>query len=928
MSKKPLLVLIDGSAIFHRGYHAIPPTFTNKAGQPTNAIYGFTMILLKVLADLSPKYAVVAWDMPGGTFRDDLYDQYKATRSATPDDLKAQMPYARTVTEALGISFVELFKYEADDIIGTFAAQAHHQKEQLETIIITGDKDQLQLIDEQTRVFLYRPVGTDPIKYDLEKMQERYGLTPKQFIDLKALMGDSSDNIPGVAGVGEKTAMTMMASYGSLDNIYAHVDELKGKLQERMLDQKDMAYLSLELSRIALDAPVKLDMEQARLGTAKKEELIELFRELDFRSLLAKLPSAIHADEAELATISAQSSVISGMPSLFGDAPVVVRDRPHLKTAKYHTVATEADLEKLAAELSKQKVFAFDTETTGLDVLTADLVGMSFSFKAEEAYYVPVGHAGSDQVQLSKQMVLQALKPILENPAIGKVGHNIKYDFEIMLRQGVRLGNVAFDTMVAAFIVNPLGRTQSLDDLASSELGVEMIPISELIGTGKQQLNFSNVSIEQATTYAAEDADMTWRLYELLAPQIPKGGYERLTGDIEWPLIPVLADMEMAGIELDSDFLAKFNKVISRRILELDELICEAAGERFNIASPSQLSRILFEKLALTAIGVKKGKTGTMSTAAGELEKLKGQHPIVDLIFEYRELAKLKNTYVDALPLMVGEDGRVHTSFNQTIAQTGRLSSTNPNLQNIPVRSELGREIRKAFVAPKGKVLISADYSQIELRVAASLSGDKAMIKTFTDGIDLHQQTAAELYGVPLEEVTKEQRYNAKTINFGVLYGMSPHGLSVATGMTREEAVGFIERYYELRPKLKSYIEGIKADARKNEYVETLFGRRRPCAEINSSNSLISNAAERMAVNVPIQGTAADIMKLAMVALAPKLTGENKLLLQIHDELIAEVPADQADAVTKIMKDTMESVYDLGVKIEVDTAVGKNWGEL
>lgn len=907
MSKKPTLVLVDGSAVFYRGYHAIPP-LSNKDGVPTNATYGYTSMLLKVIADLKPTYIVVAWDMKGPTFRHELYADYKGTRVKQPDDLYEQMPWARKVTESLGIPWVELARYEADDIIGTFVKQS----KDLDTIIVTGDKDEFQLINDSTRVYTMQRGFTDTIIYDLAKMQERYGLTPEQFLDLKALMGDSSDNIPGVPGVGEKTAMALIQKYGTLDGVYEHVEEIPGKLGERLRENRELAYKSHELSRIVQDAPVTLDLKAAEVGQYNREEIHDLFRDLGFKGLLAKLPP----------------EMVEAAPSLFDLGDVKPKERAHLKSVEYHGVTTEHELKDLVSLLESTNVFAMDTETTGIDVLTADLVGLSFSLKSGEAYYVPVAHQQGKQ--LAGSTVLDALRPVLTNPKVGKVGHNIKFDYQILHQAGVTVAGIAWDTMIGAFLLNPTGRTQSLDDLAYSELGVDMIPITELIGSGKSQTTFDTIAIAEATIYAAEDADMTWRIYERQRDEMASpdaASVARLAEATEWPLIPVLADMELAGIELDSQFLHGFNKTISTKILALEEDIYKAAEQRFNIASPAQLGDILYNKLGLSVVGIKKGKTG-LSTAADQLEKMRGLHPIIDLITEYRELMKLKNTYVDTLPQLVAADGRVHTSYSQTIAATGRLSSNSPNLQNIPVRTELGREIRKAFVAPKGRVLVGADYSQIELRVAAALAKDEAMIQTFRDGIDLHQQTAAELYSVPLETVTKEQRYNAKTINFGVLYGMSAHGLSVATGMTREESAGFIQRYFEVRPTLKAYIEQTKQFAREHEYTETLFGRRRPCPEINSNNQILVNAAERMAVNVPIQGTAADIIKLAMIALVPRLDGDATLLLQIHDELIIETDESKGEAVAALIREVMTGVYDLGVPLAVDTEIGKTWGEI
>lgn len=907
MAKKPKLILVDGSAVFHRGYHAIPH-LTNAKGVPTNGVYGFTTMLLKVLQDLKPTHVIVAWDKSEKTFRNQLYDQYKAHRKRQPDDLYEQMPLVREVVESLGIPFVELDHYEADDIIGTLAAKAG----KMETIIVTGDLDELQLVSPNVKVYTMRRGMSDTVIYDIAAVKERYGVTPEQFIDVKALKGDASDNIPGVKGIGEKTAMDLIARFDSLDGVYKHLDEIGGKTQKLLEDDKKIAYLSQELSRIVCDLKIGLDLDKAELGRYDRNAINQLFRELDFKSLLAKLP-------AEL----------TSTPTLFDEAKEpAAPERKHLKSAKYTCVDSQAKLEALVKLLGKAEAFAFDTETDSLDVLTAKLVGMSFSLKAEEAYYVPVGHVDS-KGQLERKVILDALKPILEDPKIGKIGHNIKFDYQIMHGAGVTLAPIAFDTMIASFLINPLARSRTLDDLAYSELEIEMIPITEMIGVrGKDQTTFDHVPIAEATQYAAEDADVTWRLYQQLAPELAKMKLVKLATATEWPLIPILAEMELAGIELDKDFLAKFNNVISARILKLEEEIWKQAGERFNIASPSQLGRILFDKLKIETAGIKRGKTG-ISTAATELEKMRDAHPIIESLFEYRELIKLKSTYVDALPKLISPvDGRIHTSYSQTIAQTGRLSSNNPNLQNIPVRTELGREIRKAFVAPKGRVLISADYSQFELRIAAALSKDPAMIKALKDGVDVHVQTAAELYDVPIDKVTKEQRDAAKTINFGVLYGMSPHGLSVATGMSREDATGFINRYYELRPKLKDYIEHIKDQTRREGYAETLFGRRRPLGEINSNNYQVAQAAERMAVNVPIQGTQADIMKLAMIALVPKLDAGTKLLLQIHDELIVEAPKAKAATVAKIMKETLEGAYDLGVPIGVDTCIGQNWGEL
>jgi DNA polymerase-1 len=931
MNKKPLLVLVDGSAVFHRGYHAIPH-LSNKLGEPTNAVLGFTNIMLKVINGLKPEYVIVAWDKSDETtFRKAMYPEYKATRKKQPDDLYAQIPATRELVEALNLPWIELGGYEADDIIGTLARQAEERGD-LEIVIATGDKDQLQLIDKATVVDMFNPRGLEPTRYDLAKMKERYGLTPAQFIDYKALVGDTSDNIPGVKGIGDKGAMKLLADYGTLDGIYEHVDEITGSTGEKLRAGKDMAYLSRKLSVIVCDAPVKLELEPARVGHFDREHVTQLFHRLEFRSLLAKLPPDMRP-----ASAAASGAAASEVPTLFGGEvagePAPKRERKHLETAKYRGITTDAELDELVAELERQPVFAFDTETTGVDTIEAELVGVSIAYKEGEACYIPVGHA--EGTQLHREHVMAKLKEVFEDPKIGKVGHNVKFDYEMLAKYGVKPRTIVFDTMVAAFLLNPLGRAQSLDDLAYSELGVEMIPITELIGTGKTQITFDKSLIEDATRYAAEDADMSWRLYVKLRAQLDAENtpnlwgwsMKRLADEIEWPIIEVLGDMELVGIELDVGRLQAFGEKLAKKIAELKEDIYSYAGEEFNLGSPAQLGQVLYGRLGLSTSGLKKGKTG-FSTAAGELEKLRDEHPVVELIMQYRELDKLMNTYVTALPAQVASDGRVHTNFSQVIAQTGRLSSNNPNLMNIPVRTENGREIRAAFVAPEGRVLVSADYSQIELRVAAALSGDEAMTQTFRDGVDLHQQTAAELYGVPLDEVTKEMRSQVKAINFGVLYGMSPHGLSVATGMDGKQAVAFIERYFEVRPKLKQYIDATKKFAYDEGYTATLFGRRRPCPEVRSSNFQIRTAAERVAVNVPIQGTAADIYKLAMIELAKRLDEDSKLLLQIHDELIVETAEEKGKEVAELMREVMSGVIDIGVPLAVDTGVGKNWGML
>ncbi len=907
MAKRETLVLFDGHALLHRGFHAIPYLST-KGGTPTNGVYGFTTMMLKALAELKPNYVAVGWDMPGPTFRHKIYDAYKGTRAKMDENLVPQIDITKDLINAFNIPLVEMPGFEADDVIG---ALAKRYSDKLDVIIVTGDMDELQLVDDHICVYTLRRGFTDTVLYDQKAVEEKYGVTPEEFIVFKALKGDSSDNIPGVAGIGDKTATELVAKYKTLDAIYKNLDEIRPAVAAKLEKGKQDAELSLELSAIRTDIKPKFDIKDAQIHDYDRQKVRDLLTKLEFKSLLTKLPG--HE------TISDISD---------GKAAQSNKKPAHLRNVDYTLVNDEKKLQALATALKKQKAFAFDTETDGLDIITANLVGMSFSFKGKTAYYVPVGHDAGTQLPL--EQVLTTLKPILENSSIGKVGHNIKFDYEILARYDVRLGPITFDTMVAAFLLNPQVRALTLSELAFNELGVEMIEISELIGPkGKNQKTFNEAPIEEALMYAGEDADIAWQLFEQLNKQLAKfPKLAQLAKEIEWPLIEVLANMEIAGVKLDTDFLKKFSKEIDAKLNKLEHDIWKIAGGKFNINSTAQLKEILFEKLKIDTNGLKKIKTG-ISTAASELEKLRGSHPIIDLLFEYREVAKLKNTYVDTLPKLVNpKTGRVHTSYSQTIAQTGRLSSNNPNLQNIPVRTPLGAEVRNAFVADRGKVLISADYSQIELRIAAALSGDKGMIQAFKDGKDIHVVTAAQLYGIAEKDVTKEQRYAAKTVNFGILYGMSPHGLSVATGMDFKEAKDFIDRYFEIRKTLAQYIEKLKALAHKQLYTESLFGRRRPCAEVKSSNFVIRSAAERQAINMPMQGTQADLVKMAMIKLAAQLPDGAQILLQIHDELIVEADHEIATKVAKLMKETMENIHKFNVPIEVDTAIGKSWGDL
>jgi DNA polymerase-1 len=911
--KRERLVVIDGHALIHRAYHAIPP-LTTKTGELVNAVYGFTVILLNVIRDLKPKYIVVAFDLPGKTKRHEEYEAYKANRVKAPDDLIEQFERVRDVVKAFDIPIFEQEGYEADDVIGTISKKA---PKQLETVIVTGDMDELQLVDERTKVYTMKRGFTDTVIYDEAAVIEKYHLAPSQFVDYKALRGDPSDNIPGVSGVGEKTASELISTYGSLDEVYNNLGNIKPRIAEKLKSEKEIAYLSQKLSRIETGLEIGVDLKCCVVHEYDRAKVFSLFQELGFKSLLSKIP---------------------GTPSIepIQEPQPVTKEaeRTHLKSAKYHLVDTVSKLEALISNLRAQTLISFDTETDSKNQIEANLVGMSFSFSEGEAYYVPVGHDGGNQ--LNKKRVLGALKPTLENPKIAKVGHNIKYDYVLMKRNGIILAPIVSDTMIAAYLVNPNARAQKLSDLAFSELGLSMIKIEELIGQGKNQVTFSTVDPEVAKNYACEDADIALRLHLRLAAALEKADMTKLMEDIEAPLISILGDMEIAGIKVDPKKLDALRRQAEKRIITLDANIKKRAGGDFNIASPSQLQKVLFEKLNLNEKvanprELKKLKTGGYSTAASELEKLRHLDPIIGQIFEYRELTKLKNTYIDVLPKLIDrKDGRVHTSYNQAIAQTGRLSSSGPNLQNIPVRTEFGKKIRAAFVAEPGKVLLSADYSQIELRVIAHIAKDPVMAEVFKAGRDIHTETAAKVYDVAEKKVTPKMRRIAKIINFGIIYGVSAHGLRQQTGVSYEEGKNLINKYFAVHPAVKEYSDKMIAQAHELGYVETIFGRRRYLPEIKSSNFAVRGAAERMAINMPVQGTAADLMKLAMIDIArelPQTSPHSRLLLQVHDELVLEVPEKEAQKVAGLVQKMMDKVVKLDVPIQTSIHWGNNWEE-
>jgi len=910
--KKQKLVIIDGHALIHRAYHAIPP-LTTKGGEIVNAVYGFSVILLKVIKDLSPDFVVVAMDLPDKTFRHHEFVQYKANRPPAPDDLISQFALVREVINAFDMPIFEQPGYEADDLIGSISAKVKDTKS-IETFIVTGDLDELQLVDESTKVYTMKRGFTDTVIYDKAMIAERYGLRPDQFVDFKALKGDPSDNIPGVAGIGEKTAVSLIQKYNTLDEVYNHLDKIKPAVAKKLSDEKEIAYLSQKLSKIVTDVPINLNLEKCCTHKFDRNKVFELFRRLEFKSLLNKLP---------------------GQPSqanMFDEDMVKEKSQEHFTAAHYHTIKTEKEIDLLVEKMEKAEVISIDTETDSLDEISAQLVGLSISVAEGEAYYIPIKHLGGEQLPLEK--VKNKLNSVLKD-RIPKIGHNIKFDYVILKNSGINLAPISFDTMIGAYLLNPNARAQKLEDLAFAELGIEMSKIESLIGKGREQITFDQVPIDKATLYAAEDADLSLRLYHHFNKEIKEAGFQELMNTIEMPLIPILATMEMNGFKIDTALLAKLSKKFELRLSQIEKEIFQISKENFNIGSPSQLQKILFEELKLQdLIGkntLKKLPSGGYSTGAEELEKLRGTHRIIDLVIEYRELAKLKNTYVDALPELINKKtGRIHTSFNQAIVATGRLSSSNPNLQNIPVRSEVGQDIRKSFIADDGFSIISADYSQIELRVIAHIAGDKTMIQAFRAGLDIHTSTAAKVYGVSEEKVTPEMRRNAKVVNFGIVYGVSPHGLARQSDLDYTQAKAFIEKYFIAHPGIQRYMKQVVVDAREAGYAETLFGRRRYLPELNSSNHILRSSAERMAMNMPIQGTAADLMKLAMIEInkdLQKVSAKTKILLQVHDELVFEVPDQDIERITVFVKEKMENVVTLDLPVIVEIGVGKNWGE-
>ncbi len=921
------LYLIDGHALAYRAYFALsaanPDRWQTSSGEPTAGIFGFASVLLRLLEVDKPDYMAVAFDV-GKTFRDEIFPDYKGTREKMPDDLRSQIERIREMVDIFHLPRLEMEGYEADDVLGSVAKQAAAQG--LGVKIITGDRDLLQLVDERIIVNLPGRSMSDARDYYHADVIKKMGVRPDQVVDLKALMGDSSDNIPGVYGIGQKTAEKLLEEYDTLDNIYAHLDEIPKRFQTKLVTDKEAAYMSQDLARIRTDLPVQLDLELARADKLNVAGVTELFRELEFHSLTNRLLKLMQTTPDPVQAASGQLSLFGA-----GEAPKIVSPSQPVSIATQVVVTREA-LAELVQKLEGAEMIALDTETTSTDEMQADLVGISLSVEEGIGYYIPTGHSQGEQLPLDE--VLDALRPALTNPNIQKIGHNLKYDIIMLARYGLQVTPLSFDTMIAEWLVDPASRSLGLKKLSFVRLGEQMTEIEALIGKGKNQISMADVAIDAAAPYAAADAEICLRLYPLLKKDLERVGGMKLLEEMEMPLVGVLAAMEMEGIKLDVPFFSEMSVQLETRLTEIEKQVTELVGKAFNLNSTQQLSDVLFGRLGLQPPDrTKKTKSGHYSTSAAVLENMRGVHPVVDLILENRELSKLKSTYVDALPVAINPaTGRVHTSFNQTGSVTGRLASSNPNLQNIPIRSELGRKVRKGFIADEGNVLLAIDYSQIELRIVAHMAQDETMLAAFRSGQDIHATTAAAVHNVRLEDVTKDMRRDAKAINFGLIYGMSAFGLTRSTELTLAESEDFVAAYFEKFPGVKRYLDNIRKVATEQGYVETLLGRRRYFPALKSAtNQNLRNREEREAINAPIQGTAADIMKIAMLAVAkalPEAGLRGKMLLQVHDEVIIECPLSELDDAVRVVTKAMEEAYPLDIPLSTEARSGRTWGEL
>ncbi|MBC5840137.1 DNA polymerase I [Flavobacterium sp. F-380] len=949
MSQQKRLFLLDAYALIFRGYYAfIKNPRINSKGMDTSAIMGFMNSLMDVIKREKPDHLAVAFDNGGSDLRNDIFPAYKANRDATPEAIKIAVPYIQELLRAMHIPIIEVKGYEADDLIGTIAKQA--EKENYKVFMVTPDKDFAQLVSEN--IFMYKParMGNGIEIWGIPEVLEKFEIEkPEQVIDYLGMMGDAADNIPGLPGVGEKTAKKFLAEYGSMENLLANTHELKGAIKTKIEANKELGLLSKRLATILLDCPVTFDEKDYELSQPDVEKTDALFNELEFRRMAEQFDTIFKKGNTNSGTTTADDSKLYKKPlptafgtknedqfDLFGSAIQdddassthqqfysTLANNPH----SYQLIQGDLGIKLLLQNLLKQQSVCFDTETTGLDALHAELVGISFSYEKGKAFYVPFPENQEEAQKLANSFI-----PFFENEAIEKIGQNLKYDLKILSNYNISVKGKLFDTMIAHYLINPDMR-HNMDILSETYLKYAPQSIEALIGKkGKNQKSMRDVALEEIKEYAAEDADITFQLKELFAVELEKTQTTKLFEDIEIPLVPVLAAMETEGINLDVPFLKSMSNEMQKEIDTFEQKIYETAGEKFNLASPKQLGDILFDKLKIGGAKQKKTKTGQYATGEEVLSYLANDNEIVRDILEWRQMVKLQSTYIDALPNQVdAKTGRVHTDYMQTVAATGRLSSNNPNLQNIPVRTERGRLIRKAFIArDENYTLVSADYSQIELRVIAALSGEENMIKAFQNNEDIHKSTASKVFNVPLEEVTREQRSHAKTVNFGIIYGVSAFGLSNQTNLSRSESAALIEAYYQSYPQLKSYISNQVDFARDNGYVQTVLGRRRYLKDINSQNAIVRGGAERNAVNAPIQGSAADIIKIAMINIHNKLKSENwksKMLLQVHDELVFDVHNDELEKIQPMIKHEMENAFKLEVPLVVDLGMGKNWLE-
>jgi DNA polymerase-1 len=916
----PLLILMDGHAMVHRAFHAIQePMNVRRTGEEIGAVYGFINTFLRVLADLRPTHCAIAFDLSAPTFRHLEYDQYKAQRPPTPPELPPQIDHVRRLMDVFGVPIFDQKGYEADDVLGTLSRQA--EERQIETIVLTGDTDELQLVSPWVRVLLSYSVQRSTL-YDIAKVRERYGgLGPEAVADIKALQGDTSDNIPGVPAVGAKTAIKLLNEFGTVEGIFERIDEVKPpRIQQSLRDNRELALRGKFLTTIVTDVPVDLDLERARFWKYDRAEVVAALGELEFHSVVNRIP------EPQGGGVSATQS----------ELPMEVP----IRETDYGVVDTPEALEQLVRELDSPRGFAFDTETTSTKAVATALVGISFSNSPNAGWYVPVGHDSGMQLPLER--VLDALRPIMQSESVPKIAHNANFDMTVLARHGLQVENLAFDTMVAAHVGGR--KSIGLKALALECLGVEMTPITELIGTGKKQTTMAQTPIERAAEYAAADADLTWQLYGIFSKEVEEKGVRNALETVEIPLVPVLVRMQISGVAIDSGHLSTMSVELSADISSIQAEMYDLVGHEFNIGSSQQLADVLFKELRLPP--TKKTKTG-FSTDAASLERLKtvvdmGEVAdvdpkavqVLDHVLEYRQLTKIKSTYVDSLPGQVNPvTGRIHTSYQQTGSATGRVSSNDPNVQNIPIRTELGRRVREAFIAENAPdwMLLGVDYSQIELRILAHLCRDPGLMMAFQSGLDIHTATASTVYGVPLDQVDADMRRIAKIMNFGVIYGLSPFGISRQTGLTAEEGKTFTDAYFGLYPGIREYIDSIKAQVNTTGYVETLMRRRRYIPEIRSGSSHVRAAGERMAINMPIQGTAADIIKLAMIRIQERMDAlglRAMMILQVHDELIFELPVDELEQIKAMVLELMPAAMELAVPLAVVLKTGYNWGAM